>query len=228
MSMKSAFGVISVLILALSLAGAGDADEMSHMTMASGPANHMAMTPLRAARPGDRERAAAIVAEAKSVMANYTDVAIAERDGFVKFLPTVDLPMEHFTNAAFARDAALGHFDAAHPTSLIYERTGQHLRLVGVMYTAARTATDDQLDARVPLSVTQWHRHVNYCFPPAGERTDARFGLGGTIDTEAACVAARGRWTPQLFGWMVHVWPLETDAKAQWAIDRPGDQHHAM
>ncbi len=217
-----------LVLLSGSLAGAARADEMPGMTMASGPMSHMSMTTLRASNAADRERAAAIVVSAKAVMAQYTDVASATRDGYKKFLPTIELPMEHFTNDAYAVEAYGGHLNPAHPTSLIYERKGAQLRLVGVMYTAARTASDDQLNAMVPLSVAQWHKHVNYCFPPAGTKGDARFGLGGTIASKDACDAVGGRWMPQLFGWMVHVWPLESDPKTQWAVDHPGDSHHSM
>lgn len=226
--MKIARLVALVVAVSIAAAPAVRADEMPGMTMASGPMNHMAMTALRPAKADDRARATAIVAEAKVVMGQYADVATATRDGFKKFLPKIELPMEHFTNATYALEAIQGHFNAAHPTSLIYARKGSQLTLVGVMYTAARDASEEQLDTMVPLSVAQWHRHVNYCFPGEGTRADARFGLGGTIDTEAACTAAGGRWAPQLFGWMVHVWPLEKDPKAQWAVDHPGDAHHSM
>jgi hypothetical protein len=225
---KSLALLVAIVVLGGPVAGTARADEMSGMTMASGPMAHMAMTTLRSANVADRERAAAIVVAAKSVMAQYTDVASATRDGYKKFLPTIELPMEHFTNDAYAVEAFSGHLNPAHPTSLIYERKRGQLHLVGVMYTAARTASDDQLNTMVPLSVAQWHKHVNYCFPPAGTKGDARFGLVGSIGTKDACDAVGGRWMPQLFGWMVHVWPLESDPKAQWAVDHPGDSHHSM
>jgi len=219
---------LTALSLSFVVPSAAPADEMPGMSMASGPISHMSMTALRPAAAGDRERAAAIVTEAKTVMARYTDVASATRDGYAKFLPAIELPMEHFTNYTYAREALSGHLDPAHPTSLIYARKGSRLQLVGMMYTADRAASEDQLNAMVPLSVAQWHRHVNYCFPAAGSKGDARFGLSGSIDSQAACESAGGRWTPQLFGWMVHVWPLEKSAKAQWAVDHPGDETHTM
>ena len=30
--------------------------------------------------------------------------------------------------------------------------------------------SEDQLSERVPLSVAQWHAHVNLCFPPEGSQ----------------------------------------------------------
>ncbi len=185
---------------------------------------HMALSPARAARPGDAERAVAILAAARTFMAAYADPVAAERAGFAKFAPSLKLPIEHYTNNANAVKAALGKFDAAQPTSLIYARTGESLKLVGVMYTANARANDDTLDAAVPLSVARWHRHVNFCFKAgqeAGLGGDKRFGMGGSIETEEACAAAGGRWQKQLFGWMVHAWPLETDPKKQWAVEEP-------
>ncbi len=201
-----------------------------HRGRADAPAEamggHMDVTVTRPVKPEDRARADAIVAAAKRIMARYPAVADAERDGFKKFLPNVPLPTEHFTKDAWALEAWMGRFDAEHPTSLIYERHGDVLHLVGVMYTASKSATEQQLDADVPLSVARWHRHVRICFPPAGAGRDPRFGLGGTIADANACAAAGGRWQPQIFGWMVHVWPNETDPARVWAVHR--DEHGEM
>ena len=187
---------------------------------------HMDVTMTRAVQPADRARADAIVAAAKRVMARYPSVADAERDGFKKFLPGVPLPTEHFTKDAWALEAWMGHFDLDHPTSLIYERHGEMLHLVGVMYTASKNASEQQLDADVPLSIARWHRHVRVCEPSAGIARDPRFGLRGTISDANACAAAGGRWVPQLFGWMVHVWPDETDPARMWSVHR--DEHGEM
>ena len=186
---------------------------------------HMEVTFHASPAPGDRERADAIVSAARTVMQRYPTVADAERAGFTKFLPRTELPIEHYTNGAFAREAWMGHFDPAHPTSLIFERGSDGLRLVGVMYTAPNRATREQLNAAVPLSFGTWHRHVNFCVPPAGtERSDitgpsARF-LFGTIASADECASAQGQFVPRVFGWMVHVWPLEHDPAKIWAVDR--------
>ncbi len=187
---------------------------------------HMDVTVTRPVKAEDRARADAIVAAAKRVMARYPTVADAERDGFKKFLPGVPLPTEHFTKDAWALEAWTGHFDLDHPTSLIYERHGEMLHLTGVMYTASKNASEQQLDGDVPLSIARWHRHVRICQPAAGGKRDPRFGLGGTISDENACAAAGGRWVPQVFGWMVHVWPDETDPARIWAVHR--DEHGEM
>ena len=77
-----------------------------------------------------------------------------------------------------------------------------------------------KLDQRVPLGVARWHRHVNLCFPPKGQGATAdwtKFGVNGSISTKAACDAAGGRFYPQVFGWMVHVYPWATTQEAAWA-----------
>jgi len=44
----------------------------------------------------------------------------------------------------------------------------------------------------------------------------ARFGLLGTIATSEDCEQAGGRFFPQLFGWMVHVYPYEKNPAQTW------------
>ena len=212
---------VAVLVALAALPHAGRAD-----APAEAMGGHMDVTVARPVKPEDRARADAIVAAAKRVMARYPTVADATRDGFKKFLPGVPLPTEHFTNDAWALEAWQGRFDPEHPTSLIYERHGEMLHLVGVMYTASKNASEQQLDADVPLSIARWHRHVRVCQPPAGSARDPRFGLPGTISDANACAAAGGRWVPQVFGWMVHVWPDETDPARIWAVHR--DEHGEM
>ena len=95
------------------------------------------------------------------------------------------------------------------------------------MYTVPATATLDELDARVPLSLVQWHLHTNICIPKGSEARDAasdmgrnaKFGPRGSITTEEACTAAGGRFRAQSLGWMVHVNVMSPDP---WA---PGQKH---
>jgi hypothetical protein len=201
---------------------------------------HMEITLRRLAEPGDRERADAIVAAARSLLAKYANVKDAERDGFAKFLPNVELPQEHFTNGAYAREAWFGTFNPAHPTSLIYARNGSSLRIVGVMYTAPNRASEADLDRKVPLSVGSWHRHVNFCLAALGTPIGAayfgahpKFGMNGSIATRAECDAENGRFLPVAFGWMIHVWPNEPAQAGIWSIDgrdarhRMCELHHA-
>src|SRR6202050_3344725 len=194
-----------------------DADASAHVMhsmeghMNMGP--HMKMTPLRAVKPGDGERAEQVVAAARKVSAKYMDYHLALADGFKMLHPEVPQKMYHFTTYQSGFEAAFS-FNPEHPTSLLYEKHGADYKLIGVMYTARKTATQQDLDARVPLSIAQWHAHVNLCVPPPDKKQEAwgpnsQFGLHGSITTEEACDAAGGTFRPQIFGWMVHVYPFQ-------------------
>jgi hypothetical protein len=196
-----------------------------HMDM--GP--HMKMTALRKLRPGDAERAQKVADEARKVMEYYSDYHKALADDFKIFLPNVPQKMYHFTNYSYGREAAMS-FNPEHPTSLLYEKHGDDYKLIGVMYTAPKRLTEDELNDRIPLSIAQWHEHVNFCRPPADMSPaekwkgllgpDAKFGLKGSISTQEACDAAGGRFLPVVFNWMVHVYPMEKDQAAIWSVDR--------
>jgi len=87
------------------------------------------------------------------------------------------------------------------------------------MFTAPKRMNEDRLNERVPLSVGQWHAHVNLCFPPKGSAAVAdwaRFGFKGTIATEEECDAAGGRFYSQVFGWMLQVYPFEEQGDRIW------------
>jgi len=204
-------------------------DSMSTKHMDMGP--HMKMTELRPAKPGDRERAEKIVAELRQSIAKYQDYHAALDDGYKIFLPNVKMPMKHFTNWNYAVEA-LFRFNPDHPTSLLYEQHGDTYKLIGAMYTAPKRYTEDDLDKRVPLSVAQWHEHVNLCKPPKGQERDmlsahARFGLRGSITTKQECEAAGGTFYPIIYNWMVHVYPFEKNPADVWSLERqmPGHQH---
>ena len=44
-----------------------------------------------------------------------------------------------------------------------------------------------------------------------GYMADPRFGFAGTISTAADCEAVGGNFHPQILGWMVHVYPFQSD-----------------
>ena len=181
---------------------------------------HMKMTALRSAQPGDAERAQKVVVAARFVMEKYKDYHVALNGGFKIFHPEVPQKQYHFTNYRNAFAAAF-KFDPGNPTSLLYEKDGDDYRLVGVMYTAPKRFTEDDLNQRIPLSIAQWHEHVNFCAPPAGRKGEMmapnpKFGLHGSITTEDACDAAGGKFHPVVFGWMVHVYPFEDSREKIW------------
>jgi hypothetical protein len=193
-------------------------DSMSHERMEMNA--HMFMTDLRPAVAGDQQRAEQILETVRASIEKYRDYKAALADGYQIFLPNVPLPQYHFTNWRYAFEAQFA-FNPAHPTSLLYKKTRDGYQLLGAMFTAPKRATDEQLNERVPLSVTRWHKHVNFCMPqpgtPWGQTDWKKFGMAGSIATEEACNAAGGRWTPQIFGWMVHVYPFEKDPEKIWA-----------
>ncbi|MGH9566538.1 MAG: hypothetical protein ACRD4I_11170 [Candidatus Angelobacter sp.] len=172
---------------------------------------HMHMSSLRGVQPGDAERAGKVVEQARQSLERYHDYNAALADGYKIFLPNVPQKMYHFTNWLYAMGAAFT-FDPTKPTSLLYEKHGSDYKLIGAMYTAPVSFSEDQLNKRVPLSVAQWHQHVNMCRPPQGDAIDMlgkhpKFGLAGSIATRQECEAAGGTFMPHVFGWMVHIYP---------------------
>jgi hypothetical protein len=196
-------------------------------------AGHMYMTALRPIQPGDQQRADAVVAAARQAMAPYEDYHKALADGYQIFLPDVPQPQYHFTRYGYGLEARL-HFDPLKPTSLLYRKTPDGgYKLIGVMYTDRVNATEDELNERIPLSIARWHQHINFCKAPPDQKAayfgpDAKFGLGGSITTEEACDRAGGVFHAHLFGWMVHVYPNETDAKKIWSTDDDDQGHDNM
>ena len=185
---------------------------------------HMTMTAMRERTPEDVQRANEIVAQLRAGIEKYRDYRVALNDGFKIFLPNIPQPEYHFTSY---RNGFLEGFtfDPGRPTSLLYRKTSAGYELVGAMYTMPKRASEDQLNARVPLSVAMWHLHTNLCMPPRAELRNAdwtKFGLKGSIATQGACDAAGGRFRPSIFGWMVHVYPYED------SLDKVFAMHHHM
>jgi hypothetical protein len=183
---------------------------------------HLRLTPRRPPAPGDSARAAQVLAVMLSELAKYRDIRVAQADGFRQYIPAGGAPVQHFTKLRWAFRSRNG-INPARPTSLLYERAADGtLTLVGAMFTAPPQTSADELDARLPLSVTRWHQHINWCLP-GGPLADARrrwsetkdgqpvFGPKSPIATEAACNAVGGRFRPRLFGWMVHVMAFSGD-----------------
>jgi hypothetical protein len=191
-----------------------------HMDM--GP--HMKMTAQRPAKPGDAARAKEVAESARKASEHYIDYRTALAEGFQIFHPEVPQKMYHFTNRRYAMEAFM-HFNPEHPTSLLYEKHGDDYKLIGVMYTAPKRLSEEELDQRIPLSVAQWHEHVNFCAAPAGHKNEymnphPQFGLRGSITTQEACDAAGGTFHPVIFNWMVHVYPFEKDQASIWSVER--------
>lgn len=196
---------------------------------------HMHMTELRKLQPGDAAKAQAVAEQARQALEHYRDYKVALNEGYQIFLPNVPQKMYHFTNYQYAIGEAF-RFDATKPTSLLYEKHGSDYTLIGAMYTAPVRFSEEQLNERVPLSVAQWHQHVNLCRPPQGREFEMlgktpKFGLNGSIATREACDAAGGTFMPHIFGWMVHVYPWEKTPDDIWSVERQlekpaASEHH--
>ena len=216
------------------MAGMNNSDGTAHAMrsmqdrkMDVGP--HMKMTTLREPKPGDQEKADQVVAAARKAAETYTDYKTALADGYKIFLPNLPQKQYHFTNYRYAFEAAI-QFNPEHPTSLLYEKNGEGYKLIGVMYTAPKNSNWNELDQRIPLSVAQWHAHINMCLPPPERKNEAwgpsaKFGLAGSITTRADCDAAGGKFMPQIFGWMVHVYPFEQKPEDVWSVERQAHDH---
>lgn len=224
--MRSAAALALALIFQLVAPAALHPQSHSHdsgmMDMPDGPTSagpHMTVTPVWPVMPGDEARADSIVRLAREALAQYADVSDAERAGYRTLVPDgTRKRVYHYSNRTNAKRAA-STFDVSRPTSLLYQRQANgQLRLIGAMYTAPASLSLSELNARIPLSVAQWHEHTNLCLPPGGRRAlfqqprDPRFGPGG-IATEEACVAAGGTFRASSRSWMVHANVFEPDAE---------------
>ena len=191
--------------------------------------DHMQMSFKGKPEAGDEQRAQRIVAAAGSVLAHYGDVNLAVRDGYRPFHPTGKPGEEiHYTNYRYDRqEQGNVSYDRPvnyeHPASILYKRTPEGMKAVGVMYTAPQDSTPEHLNAVAPLSIATWHRHVDFCGGPRSLPLDgqsgphAQFGPQGSIHTEEACKEAHGLWIPVVFGWMTHVYPNDKSPKDVWA-----------
>lgn len=180
---------------------------------------HVYTTVLRPPAPGDAQRAQEILEILRRSMVRYKDSRTAIADGFEPFMPRTEQPIYWFISAHNAYASAY-EFNPGHPTCLLYKKSKGTYQLEGAVFIAPKAATESQLNDRVPLSITRWHEHVNLCAAPKRETGQSaeskRFGLSGSIVTQGDCAAAGGRWVPQVFGWMVTVFPFASDSAAIW------------
>jgi hypothetical protein len=200
----------------MDMSGAGDMGDMGSSMAAM--AGHMYITPLRPRQPGDEEKAKAVVAQVKASIERYKDYRKALADGYVIGNPKVKQPQYHFNNPANIAEAE-HHFDPTRPSALLYYGTpSQRYRLEGVMFTVPPNASEDELNARIPLSIVRWHEHVKFCAAPANKVKEylgqhPKFGMFGSITTAEACKAEGGTFYPVIFTWMIHVFPYEDNLK---------------
>jgi hypothetical protein len=180
---------------------------------------HFRWTTLRPANQADEATAWDILRKLRQALAPYREYRVAINDGYEPFLPNVQQPHYHFTRKWNGFKAAFS-FDPKQPTSLLYRKTPDGAyELEGAMFTAPKWTSEADLNKRIPLSIAQWHAHVNICLPQKKDMQTAdwkKFGPKGSILTEAECKQAGGRFVPQLFGWMVHVYPFADTPEKIW------------
>src|SRR5258707_10215749 len=177
---------------------------------------HMTTTAMRAQTPADVQRANEVVAQLRAGIEKYRDYHVALNDGFKIFLPNIPQTEYHFTSYRNGFLEALT-FDPGRPTSLLYGKTSTGYELAGATYPMPKRASEDQLNARVPLSVAMWHLHTNLCMPPRAQVRNAdwtKFGLKGSITSQDACDAAGGGFPPSIFGMMVDGRPSEASLRS--------------
>jgi hypothetical protein len=228
MKSLSAGPVLAAVLLAMSASMMAQAD-----TGMASMAGHMVMTDSRPAGANDATRARVVVDRARAAMEPYKDYRKALANGYQIFLPNVPQPQYHFTKYEYGLEAR-EHFDPDKPTSLLYKKLSDgDYQLVGAMYTDRVDASVDELNERIPLSVARWHQHVNFCKAPADRKSEyfgpeAKYGLRGSITTKTACEAAGGEFHPHIFGWMVHVYPYESDPAKIWSTSDDDEGHDNM
>ena len=199
-------------------------------------ARHMAYSSSRPLTKADSVRAAHVLTDLRQAIVRYGDVKVAEADGFRMFAPEIkNQPQYHFTKGWNAIRNQFG-FDPTRPTSLLYMKDAAgNFVLTGAMYTASKRTSEEELNARIPLSVARWHRHINWCVPPRSQKKRWQetkngrpvFGPLG-VATENECDDAGGRFIPQAFGWMVHVNVFAgNDLRSIWHDDHM-EHDHAM
>lgn len=170
--------------------------------------------------PERRAHVERLLAALRASLPRYREVAAAIADGYEPAGEAVPIgALKHFVNLANVR-VNWQHLDPERPMALLYRRRKSGYDLAGVMFTAPIATSMDELDQRVPLSLGHWHSHRNVCQPrpghaPLSKTQERAFGFSGSINTEAACRAAGGVFFDNVFGWMVHVYPFETDLAKQ-------------
>src|SRR5260370_7775534 len=128
---------------------------------------HMSMTKVRPVQPGEQARADAIVAAAKKAAERYRDYRKAEADGYTIFMPGQHQNVYHFIRESSTL-ADKERFDPDQPPGLLYTKIDgptPGYKLVRVMYMSRYGATEEELNARIRLSIPPCHVHPNIRVP---------------------------------------------------------------
>lgn len=217
--MKSLLSAVSCALV-LTACARGPVAPMRTSGMGIDAFGHTQMSEVRTSVSADRAaHLDRLIAYLRATLPKYESLDYAEADGYRPEGPDVPVgALKHFVNYTNLR-ANWQHLDPDKPMALLYRRTATGYELAGVMFTAPIASSMDELDKRIPLEYGHWHSHRNVCQPKTAApltREQARaFGFSGSINTKAGCDAAGGVFLDNVFGWMVHVYPFETDVAKQ-------------
>jgi hypothetical protein len=170
---KHLFGTVIVAAVLIVVCGVFRLSCPPRAHAEAGADPHMEMTKLRPLEPGDKARAETILANAKRFAERYRDYRKAEADGYSIFMPEQHQNVYHFVLPTGDSDTKARDLNGPHV--LLYTKTdgaNPGYELVGVMYTAPYDSTEEELNARVPLSIARWHIHLNLCIPPQPTQHD--------------------------------------------------------
>jgi hypothetical protein len=164
---------------------------------------HRSLTPLHPGTAADTAQALAVVHQLRSAISPYQTLSAAAAAGYHPRRDSATVrpgKLLHVGRRVRGLDRR-SHFDAAAPKSLLFRRTADgSMRLAGAMFVAPPGATAEDLDAMIPLSVAQWHQHLDVCVARAnGRRLVLR-----SVRTAEACEAAGGRFRAES-RYMIHV-----------------------
>jgi hypothetical protein len=190
--------VVAGLLLACSYASLS-AQEMAAMEPGH---RHMSFTAPRPGTAADTARALAVVKTLRTAIARYSTLSAAESAGYRSRLPDAMQQRRRTLHLGRPRSrAGTGEFDPTSPQALLYRRDDEgRFQLTGAMFVAPDGASEDDLDARIPLSVARWHRHTDVCRGPTGEMKPRYL----RATTRSACEAVGGRFRSES-RYMVHV-----------------------
>jgi len=134
------------------------------------------------------------MAAAANVAREYPTVKDAEAAGYMESTPYVPCIGAHYTNVALAT-----HFDAAHPSELLYAGTTPTSKIVGLSYLVWHPNGPPPGFAGPN---DRWHQHN------ANGGLCLRGGvvIAGEESTRAQCAALGGHKTLLADIWMVHAW----------------------